>query len=153
MLFFQLKEIVMISKQDIIETNKKILEEWLAKNPSEFEAITVNQTTLDELIDIANKTGNNEDFTTGLIKKSAYLMGGIAWAQPFGGGNKRTGILCAATFLFNNGYLLELPEDYRPIRKLLYEIQEERTRLNPDVMDKIIFYISRYIIEYEPKTD
>jgi hypothetical protein len=44
-----------------------------------------------------------------------------------------------------------IPEDGKELRKLLYEIQEERQGLNEAVMERIIFYISRTIIRHEPR--
>ncbi len=78
-------------------------------------------------------------------------MASIAWAQPFGGGNKRTSILITATFFHHNGVEMDIPEENRELRKLLYTIQEERLGLNDAVMKKIIFYISNTITYHEPR--
>lgn len=78
-------------------------------------------------------------------------MASIAWAQPFCAGNKRTASLIAATFFHHNRFEMVIPEDGKELRKLLYEIQEERQGLNKDTMERIIFYISRTIIQHEPR--
>ena len=70
-----------ISIDVIIQINRDILKEWLEENPSIYEGIAVNNDRLNEVIEIIKQ---QED----LILKASYLMGGIAWAQPFSGGNK-----------------------------------------------------------------
>lgn len=79
--------------------------------------------------------------------KAAYLLGGISWSQPFSGGNKRTAFVCADTILRLNGFRLsiESKNEQEYLRKLLLEIQDERSKLNEDVMAKIILYVSKRI--------
>jgi len=73
-------------------------------------------------------------------------MASIAWAQPFCGGNKRTAILITANFFHHNGIELIIPEDGKELRRLLYDIQEDRSGLNHLILEKIIFYISKTIL-------
>ncbi len=42
-------------------------------------------------------------------------------------------------------------EDGKELRKLLYEIQEDRSGLNEAMMERIIFYISNTITCHEPR--
>ena len=87
------------------------------------------------------------DDLQGLIKKGAYLLASIAWAQPFVGGNKRTAILITATFFHHNGFEMTIPDyDDKELRKLLYEIQDDRSGLNEAILKQIIFYISQNIV-------
>ena len=74
-------------------------------------------------------------------------MAGISWAQPFGDGNKRTGYTCADTFLRINGHKLTVQSktDTDYLIKLLLEIQEERAKLNEEVLSKIVLYVSKRI--------
>ena len=131
-----------ISIDAIIQINRGILKEWLEENPSLYEGIAVNNDRLNEVIEIIKQ---QED----LILKASYLMGGIAWAQPFSGGNKRTGVVCADTFLRMNGYRLDVKteEDIEYMKKLLFEIQEERASLNVETMAKIILYVAKRIVK------
>jgi hypothetical protein len=46
---------------------------------------------------------------------------------------------------------MDIPEDDKELRKLLYEIQEERTKLNETIMERIIFYIFKTIRYHEPR--
>ena len=81
-----------------------------------------------------------------LIEKAAYLIGGLAWAQAFSGGNKRTAILSCALFFSQNGYHLNIPTDENPqLRQLLYDIQEERSEINCQIIEKIISYITKHV--------
>lgn len=131
-----------ISVDAIIQINLDILKKWLEENPSIHEGIAVNNDRLNEVIEIVKQQ-------EGLILKASYLMGGIAWAQPFAGGNKRTGVVCADTFLRMNGYRLDVKseEDIEYMRKLLFEIQEERTSLNIETMAKIILYVAKRVVK------
>lgn len=129
-----------LTEELIIEINKGIIQEWLEQNPTAFEAISVNQDKLKEILTTVNKQEN-------LIMKAAYLLGGISWSQPFSGGNKRTAFVCADTILRLNGFRLsiESKNEQEYLRKLLLEIQDERSKLNEDVMAKIILYVSKRI--------
>jgi len=141
-----LKIIYKISKEDVIETNRRVID----LNLDELDVFGVREDALDEIFEIFDTLKVNDDLQ-GLIKKGAYLMASIAWAQPFSGGNKRTAILTAATFFHHNGAEMDIPEDDKELRRLLYEIQEERTRLNETVMGRIIFYISKTVKYHEPR--
>jgi len=124
----------------IIEINKGIIQEWLEQNPTAFEAVDVNQDELKTILKLVDKQEN-------LIMKASYILGGISWAQPFSGGNKRTAFVCADTLLRLNGFRLLVDDENEQeyLRKLLLEIQEERSKLNEDVMAKIILYVSKRI--------
>lgn len=124
----------------VIEINKGVIREMLEKNPTAPESISVNQEELDKILQMVNAQEH-------MIMKASYLLGGISWAQPFGGGNKRTAVVCADTLLRMNGFKLvianETDEEY--LRKLLFEIQGERGELNTVTMAKIILYVSKRI--------
>ena len=129
-----------LTKDLIIEINKGIIHDVLEKNPTAAESVNVNQEQLDTILQMVNKQEH-------LIMKASYLLGGISWAQPFSGGNKRTALVCADTLLRMNGLKLvidnETDEEY--LRKLLFEIQDERSELNTVIMAKIILYVSKRI--------
>lgn len=65
---------------------------------------------LDEVLKIVKNTGNKENERKNIILKASYLMGGLAWSQPFSGSNKRTAVLITSTFLHNNGLALTIPK-------------------------------------------
>ncbi len=96
-----------ISKQDIIDTNQRVINLHL----DEFDVFWVRQDELDNVLKIFDKVDVTNDLQ-GLIKKgAAYLMASIAWVQPFGAGNKRTASLITATFFHHNGAEMIIPED------------------------------------------
>ena len=139
-----MKIIFDISKEDIIDTNQRVI----ALNLDDLDVVWVNHDRLDEVFKIFDKVEITDDLQ-GLIKKGAYLMASIAWAQPFGGGNKRTAILITATFFHHNRAEMVIPEEDKELRKLLYDIQDKRSGLNEEIMEKIIFYISQTITYHE----
>ena len=129
-----------LTEELIIEINKGIIQEWLEQNPTAFEAVNVSHDKLKEILTLVNKQEN-------LIMKAAYLLGSISWSQPFSGGNKRTAFVCADTLLRLNGFRLSIDSENEQeyLRKLLLEVQDERSKLNEDVMAKIILYVSKRI--------
>jgi len=133
---------VILPKKVVIEINKGILKEAQEKNPHQVEKISVNKDELSKILDEA-------DQQEGLIMQVAHLMAGIAWAQPFGGGNKRTGYTCADTYLRMNGFRLVInsKEDIEYLRKLLFDIQEAKRKLDSDTLAKIVLYVAKRIIK------
>lgn len=141
----------MVDKQYLIDLNEKILKTFAHRFPGADVPLIVRPEIDDVLshVESIQKTGGELFYLT---EKAAHLMSYVSWAQPFGDGNKRTGWIAAAKFLHDNGYELNLNsiEDQRAIRRLLYAIQDERTRLDVDVVKQIIFYISKRITKHEP---
>ena len=135
---------ITVSRQDIIDTNRRVIEQWNEKHPDKKEELCVRRDALDECFAIFENIGDNSVTHKNLVKKAAYLMGSISWAQPFCGANKRTAMLITATFLNKNEIGME-PYDEKYVRELLYDIQDERGRLNKDTMERIILYISKSI--------
>jgi len=72
---------MILPKKVVIEINKGILNKSLEKNPTQIEKISVGR---NELSNMLEKAGQQDGF----IMQVAYLMAGITWSQPFGGGNK-----------------------------------------------------------------
>jgi len=129
-----------LTKKDIIEINKGVIQEWIEQNSKSFEGVGVDDNELEKILQMVDEQES-------IIMKASYLVAGIAWAQPFAGGNKRTGIVSADTLLRMNGYrlVIDTDDDIEYLRKLLYEIQEERSVLNEDTLAKIILYVSKRI--------
>lgn len=118
------------------------MKEALEKNPQINEKISVNEDTLTKIL-------NESEQQEGFIMQVAHLMAGIAWAQPFGGGNKRTGYTCADTYLRMNGFkiVVETTEDIEYLRKLLFDIIGNRSEIDSDAFSKIVLYVSKRIIK------
>lgn len=129
-----------------MEINRKIIEEWNIRHPEQPEFIDVSKPRLKEALEIVKQAGSakTEEQT---IVKAAYLLGGLAWAQAFSGANKRTAILSTTVFLRRNGQRLTIPKErQRELRKMLFEVQEQRDRPRPEIIDKIILYIKGNVI-------
>jgi len=133
---------MILPKNVVIKINEGILTEWIEENPQLLEKFSVDEKELEKILVLAERQDEE-------ILQASYLMGGISWAQPFGGGNKRTGYTCADTFLRMKGYKLTVKskKDTDYLMKLLLEIQEERAQLNDEVMAKIVLYVSKRIVK------
>ncbi|MGI0076538.1 MAG: Fic family protein [Nitrosopumilaceae archaeon] len=135
-----------IEKRLFIESNQKIITEWQKKHPDTTDVHHTRMDDLDRVLQIIDDAGNPSDTKENLIIKAAYIMGATSWAQPFVGGNKRTGILVAATFLNENGYLISISkEDEVYLREVLYRIQDNRSELDSSIIRELILYISTKI--------
>ncbi len=98
----------LIEKQDIVDSNQKIINEWNLNHPEEQQVFCVRNGVLDEVFEIVEKTGDDDSNTQeNLIQKTSYLMGAISWAQPFCDENKRTALLVIATIFYDHGYEFE----------------------------------------------
>lgn len=131
----------------IIEINRKIIEEWNVRHPEQPEFIGVSRSRLDDVMEIVRQAGNGSDPEEKIITKAAYLLGGLAWTQAFSGANKRTAILSTTVFLRRNGLRFTIPmQRQRELRKMLFEVQGQRDRPRPEIIDKIILYIKGNIM-------
>lgn len=129
-----------ITKNEIVKINRGILGEWARSNPTETISIGFDTKRLSEVLTFVDEQDS-------FLMKAAYLMGAMAWAQPFTDGNKRTSFTCADTLLKLNGYELKLEKrtDIDYLISLLREVQEERSSLNEDTMAKIVLYVAKRI--------
>ena len=135
-------EIRYIEPELIIEINRKIIEEWNLRHPQQQEFIGVSKIRLDEVLEIVRESGEESDLKEKIIINAAHLLGGLAWTQAFSGANKRTAILSATIFLRRNGLRLTIPkEQQRELRRMLFEVQEQRDSPPPEIIGKIILYI------------
>ena len=133
-----------VEKSFIIELNKKIIKEWNIRHSELPEFIDASESRLDEILGIVKQAGNDLNNKEQVIVKASYLLAGLAWAQAFSGGNKRTSILSTTIFLRRNGLSITFPrEEQRALRQLLFKIQEDREELQPEIIDKLILYIRK----------
>lgn len=112
--------------------NEAIVEAYLEANPSAFEAVAFAGERLQEVLDLAEKA-------TGMCAKAATVMCGVAWAQPFAGANKRTGVALAKLMLGRIGFDFDGPAGASGgdrLRRLLIEVQGRRTYLDPGTVAK-----------------
>ena len=108
------------------------------------EFISSSEAGLDEVLNMVEKVGNNLEIKDQIILKAAHILGGLPWAQAFSSGNKRTAILSTTIFLRRNGLNITFPkEEQRELRRLLFEVQEERGQLQHEIIDKLVLYIRK----------
>ncbi|MDE1827061.1 MAG: Fic family protein [Thaumarchaeota archaeon] len=133
-----------VERSFIVELNEKIINEWNIRYPESLEFISASEARLDEILCMVEKTGNELAIKDQILIKAAHLLGGLAWAQAFSGGNKRTAILSTTIFLRRNGLSIIFPkEEQRELRRLLFKIQDERVQLQQEIIDKLILYIRK----------
>lgn len=138
-------EIVMnLDEQYLIETNEKILKRDAKRRKVKVYIETIPK-NLARVFPKVNSVGNSGNRKDDLIEKAACIMAVIPWAQAFYDGNRRTGIIAAGTFLRDNGYNLDIdPEDENlELREMVSEIKKHINDLEPNIMKKLSFYISK----------
>ncbi|MDE1815986.1 MAG: Fic family protein [Thaumarchaeota archaeon] len=136
------KIIMNLDNQYLIDVNEKIL-----KRHEKIKKVKVYVETtknIDRVIPIVNSVGNSGNREKDLIEKATYLMAVIPWTQAFFDGNRRTGIIAASKFLYDNGYELDIdPENENlELRHMLSEIKKQSQTLNQDIMKQLSFYVS-----------
>lgn len=135
------KIIMNLDNQYLIDVNEKIL-----KRHEKIKKVKVYVETknIDRVIPIVNSVGNSGNREKDLIEKATYLMAVIPWIQAFFDGNRRTGIIAASKFLYDNGYELDIdPENENlELRHMLSEIKKQSQTLNQDIMKQLSFYVS-----------
>ena len=143
--------IVMVDKQYLIDTNKKILTRHKLKHNVNVWVETTK--SIDQIIPTVNGVGNSGNRMEDLVEKAACMMALIAWAQPFFDGNRRTGIVVTVKFLRDNGYDLNIdPEDENlELRGMLSEIKKHAAGLEPRILKQMSFYISKRMKMYESR--
>lgn len=148
------KAITSIDPTLVIRVNRELVEERILRDPSGPEHFGLSQDRLDEVMSIFYKSGADLLGEAQIIEKAAYFLGALSWAQPFDAANKSTGMIVMVLFMRKNGLDLKTsPLDEAYLRGLLYEIQEERTELNREVMGKIILYIQENTIKYDSQNE
>ena len=143
----------MVNTQYLIDTNKLLIETWNEEHPDEIQQpLGVRRPEIDQVIPMVEEYDKSDLKLEGLIKKAAHIMAIISWLQPFLDGNKRTGIISGTKFLRDNGLELDIVKKDEPeLRRLLYDIQDQRSSLDHSTVTKIIIYTTKRIHKHEPR--
>lgn len=106
------------------------------------ESFCYIQDRLDNVFHNVNSFNEIVDKKERIIRKSAHLLGGITFEQPYCNGNKRTALSVTMYFLRKNGFNLPLPTvtDEKEIFDLL-----EKTMLKMDGDVTIIPEVEEYL--------
>ncbi|HJU14435.1 MAG TPA: Fic family protein [Candidatus Nitrosotalea sp.] len=139
------KILMNLDNQYLIDVNEKILKRYeKIKKVKVYIETTKN---IDRVIPTVNSVGNSGNREKDLIEKAACIMAVIPWTQAFFDGNRRTGIIAASKFLYDNGYELDIDpgSENLELRHMLSEIKKQTQTLNQDIMKQLSFYVSRRI--------
>lgn len=113
--------------------NEAIIEAYLEANPGAYEAVAFAADRMQEVLDHVKNA-------SGVCARAATIMCGVAWAQPFSGANKRTGVALARLMLNRSGFDFDCPAaggiGGDRLRRLLYEVQGRRACLDPGTVLK-----------------
>lgn len=139
-------EIVMkLSEVYLEETNRKILERHHRLTGEEVFIETV-PANLARILPKVKEYGNSGNREKDLIEKAAVIIATPAWTQAFFDANRRTGIVTADKFLYDNGYGLDVdPDENLELRAMLKEIKRHERDLDPATMDSLILYTSKKV--------
>ena len=136
-----------ISKDVIININRKVVIEPSVVKLSEIEPFWVRDNEMNEVMDNVDDAGRTKNKKENVLQKATHLMASISQIQPFVSGNKRTAVISTSKFLEDNGYdfSIKTERDRDELILLLNEIQGSRSELDPEVLQKIYFYITNRI--------
>lgn len=149
-----MEEIIPFNREEIIEENRKIIQERRKIDSNSLETFAVSQERLDEALVIVNNMSNDLPRREKLVRIASTFMGAMSWAQPFAGANKQTVIFIAMLFLRDNGYDLQIPGyDYEALIDLLYKVQEDRSSPEESALRSLFLYTDNRTVRYEQKTD
>jgi len=142
--------VMKIHERYLTETNEQILLRH-KKRTGEPVHIGVIQKNMDEVLLMIKNVGNSGNKEQDLLEMAAHILGVITLKQPFMDGNRRTGIIAAGKFLYDNGYDLDIdPEEVNTkLRSMLRKIKDRLLTLNPEVMEQMSFYISERMRKHE----
>ena len=139
-------------KQEIIDENLAEIRRRLLRNPTAPEAFVVAHDRLDLVIEKVSNIGNDLSHDDCVLMKASCLMGAMAWAQPFSGANKYTGIFMAIVFMRDNGLDLDVsPYDQATLRQMLHDIQGDTSELDSKVLESLFLYNKARTVKYVPR--
>ena len=109
------------STTDIIEINRKVLQEIKVKKADRSALMPLGEKILENIIEAAkHKDGDMYD-------KAVILLKGLIQKHPFESGNRRTALVTTASFLEVNGEKLNITHDIsilQGIRERYYKEEE-----------------------------
>lgn len=113
------------------------------------DSFGVNREELDKIFDNVNKFNEISDRRTRIIRKSAWILGGITFYQPFNDGNKETALSLTIYFLRENR--MDLPINSNSDKKEIYELLTKtvlKFEDDPTIISEIEKYLVRTIVEF-----
>ena len=107
---------------------------------------------LERLLNVFNKVNSFNDIVDRkerIIKKTAHILGGLTWSQPFSNGNKRTALTISIYFLRKNGF--DLPIMSKGEEKELFDLLEKtifKDESDETIISEVEDYLSKKVINY-----
>ncbi|MEX2192928.1 MAG: Fic family protein [Nitrosarchaeum sp.] len=126
--------------EEIIQDNRDLVNE-------RGDSFGVNKEELDKIFDNVNNFGEIFDLRMRIIKKSAWILGGITFYQPFNDGNKETALSLTIHFLREND--MDLPINSRSDKKEIYELLTKtvlKFEDDPTIISEIEEYLFRKVV-------
>ena len=127
--------------EDVILDNQDLVE-------GRGECFSVDREILNQIFNNMKSSNEIDDKRTRIIKKSAHLLAGISYYQPFREGNKETALSLTISFLRRNGLIL--PLNTKKEKKDIYEIlvgtslkfENDRT-----IVNEVEEYLSEKVVQ------
>ena len=107
---------------------------------------------LERLLNVFNKVNSFNDIVDRkerIIKKTAHILGGLTWSQPFSNGNKRTALTISIYFLRKNGF--DLPIMSKGEEKELFDLLEKtifKDESDETIISEVEDYLSKKVTKY-----
>lgn len=107
---------------------------------------------LERLLNVFNKVNSFNDIVDRrerIIKKTAHILGGLTWSQPFSNGNKRTALTISIYFLRKNGF--DLPIMNKGEEKELFDLLEKtifKDESDETIISEVEDYLSKKVTNY-----
>ena len=127
--------------EEIIQDNHDLVNE-------RGDSFGVNREELDKIFGNVNNFDKILDRRIRIIKKSAWILGGITFYQPFNDGNKETALSLTTYFLRENE--MDLPISSKSDKKEIYELLTKtvlKFEDDPTIISEIEDYLFKKVIE------
>lgn len=128
-----------IQIEAIIRDNKRLVEQ-------RGEPFCIVKDRLDKIFSNVNSHNDMQNKRERMIRKAAFLLGGITYQQPFCDGNRETALAHTILFLNDNGFDLSLDkqEDKQEVFDLLNRTIF-KDELDPTIITEVEQYLTRRV--------
>jgi len=126
--------------EEIIEVNKLICS-------YDNDPIGVIRETLYAIFDKANSFNDIKNRRERIIKKTTYIVAGIAYNQPFQDGNRRTSFYIMKNFLGRNGFTVRFynREEKEKLADILQRTAEVKFEDDPTIYSEVEEYLTQKV--------
>ncbi len=128
--------------EEIIEDNLELVTE-------RGDSFGVNHEELKKIFDNVNNFEEILDLNERIIRKASWILGGIAFYQPFNDGNKETALSLTIYFLRENN--LNLPINSKSDEKEIGELLVKtvfKFEGDPSIISEVEDFLHRKVVDY-----